>query len=40
MPANVQRFFEYEEPTLPRRLESLEDRDQRQMRASFGGWCG
>jgi hypothetical protein len=40
MPANVRRFFQYEEPIVsPQQLETAQDRAQRQMREGFGGWC-
>jgi hypothetical protein len=41
MPANVRRFFQAEESIVsPRQLESAQDRLEREVRASFGGWCG
>jgi hypothetical protein len=41
MPANVRRFFQAEEPIVsPRQLESVPDRLEREVRASFGGWAG
>jgi len=41
MPANVQRFFQSEEPVVwPRQAESAQDRLEREARGSFGGWCG
>jgi hypothetical protein len=41
MPANVQRFFQAEEPIVsPRQSESAQDRLEREARASFGGRCG
>jgi hypothetical protein len=41
MPANVQRFFQTEDPFVsPRQLESAQDRLECERRTSFGGWCG
>jgi hypothetical protein len=41
MPANVRRFFQAEDPTVPpKQLESDQDRLEREARASFGGWVG
>jgi hypothetical protein len=40
MPANVRRFFEREEEATARRVESEEDRTERERRAFLGGWCG
>jgi hypothetical protein len=41
MPANVRRFFQYEEPIVSlQQLETAQDRAERQMREGFGGWCG
>jgi hypothetical protein len=41
MPAKVRRFFEHEESvTSSRQCESIEERSERQLRTSFGGWCG
>jgi hypothetical protein len=41
VPANVQRFFQAEEPIVsPRQLESAQDRLEREQRTSFGGWTG
>ena len=38
MPANVRRFFEPEEEAPPRRMESAEDRAERERLADLGGW--
>ena len=41
MPANVQQFFLCEEPAVStRQRESIQERSERQLRSSFGGWCG
>jgi hypothetical protein len=40
MPPNVRRFFEREEEATARRVESEEDRTERERRAFLGGWCG
>ena len=41
MPPNVRRFFQAEEPIVSgRQSESAQDRLERQVRASFVGWCG
>jgi hypothetical protein len=41
MPSKVRRFFEYEEPVISsRQCESIEERSERQLRSSFGGWPG
>jgi hypothetical protein len=42
MPAPVRAFFERDEsPYVPvHRRESVEDREERQLRESFGGWGG
>jgi hypothetical protein len=36
----VAKFFEPEDPVPPHRRESFEDRAERRLRESFGGWCG
>ena len=41
IPANVRRFFQAEEPIVsPRQSKSAQDRLEREVRASFGGWFG
>jgi hypothetical protein len=40
MPANVQRFFQHEEPAAFHQPESVENKAERRLRESFGGWCG
>lgn len=40
MPARIRAFFEHEDPVSPHRWESTEDREERQRRASLGGWPG
>ena len=40
MPANVWRFFQHEEPVALHQPESVENKAERRLRESFGGWCG
>ena len=41
MPATVRKFFQAEEPLVSgRQSESVQDRLEREARASFGGWSG
>jgi hypothetical protein len=40
MPETVASFFAPEDPIPPWRVESVEDRLEREQRASWGGWCG
>jgi hypothetical protein len=40
MPASVRRFFEPEEEVPPWRVESAQERAERQQREALGGWCG
>jgi hypothetical protein len=40
MPSNVRWFFESADAVPPHRWESDEDREDRQWRASLGGWPG
>jgi len=36
----VRAFFEREDPVPPLRIESNEERIERRLWESFGGWCG
>jgi hypothetical protein len=40
MPPRVRAFFEAEDSVPAHRPESIEDREGRRLRESFGGWCG
>jgi hypothetical protein len=40
MPPRVRAFFALEDPVPPHRRESAEEREERKLRESFGGWCG
>ena len=40
MPPNVRRFFQHEEPAAFHQPESVENKAERRLRESFGGWCG
>jgi hypothetical protein len=40
-PSNGERFFQSDDSFVsPRQLESAQDRLEREVRTSFGGWCG
>ena len=40
MPAKVRRFFEPEDPAPPWRVESVEDRAERERLTDLGSWAG
>jgi hypothetical protein len=41
MPAKVRAFFQHEERIVSsQQCESIEERSERQLRSSFGGWPG